>query len=113
MNDQELSRVLTSQAGLLTGEAAVRSIGVDEEERNHEYIRTDHLLSDLKRRTISGGVVTISSQAVKFGLSLGSTVILARLLTPPDFGLVAMVTAVTGFVAMFRHAGLAMPTVQR
>jgi O-antigen/teichoic acid export membrane protein len=113
MNDQELSRVLTSQAGLLTGEAAVRSMGGDEEERNHEYIRTDHLLSNLKRRTISGGVVTISSQAVKFGLSLGSTVILARLLTPPDFGLVAMVTAVTGFVAMFRHAGLAMPTVQR
>ena len=113
MNDPEPSRVLTSQTGLLTGEAAVRSTGVDEEERNREHIRTDHLLPNLKRRTISGGVVTISSQAVKFGLSLASTVILAHLLTPPDFGLVAMVTAVTGFVAMFRHAGLAMPTVQR
>jgi len=46
-------------------------------------------------------------------LNLVSTVILARLLTPGDFGLVAMVTAVTGFLAMFRHAGLAIPTVQR
>ena len=53
------------------------------------------------------------AQAGKFGLNLASTVILARLLTPRDFGLVAMVTAVTGFLAMFRHAGLAIPTVQR
>src|SRR5207302_886792 len=89
------------------------SAEAEEEERNQEHIKTDHLLANLKQRTISAGVVTISSQAAKFLLSLGSTVILARLLTPRDFGLVAMVTAVTGLLAMFRHAGLATPTVQR
>ena len=113
MNQPEPSRVLTSETGLLTGDVTIRSAEVEEEERNQEHIKTDHLLPDLKRRTISGGVVTVSAQAAKFALNLVSTVILARLLTPRDFGLVAMVTAVTGFLAMFRHAGLATPTVQR
>ena len=99
--------------GLLTGNITIRPAKAEEEERNHEHIKTDHLLPDLKRRTISGGVVTMSAQAAKFALNLVSTVILARLLIPRDFGLVAMVTAVTGFLAMFRHAGLATPTVQR
>ena len=74
---------------------------------------TDHLLSDLKRHTISGSVVTGSAQITKFVLNLGSTIVLARLLTPRDFGLVAMVTVVTGFLTIFRHAGLATPTIQR
>jgi O-antigen/teichoic acid export membrane protein len=78
-----------------------------------EHFNTEHLLPDLKRHTVSGGVITMSSQAAKFALNLVSTAILARLLMPRDFGLVAMVTAVTGFVAMFRHAGLSTPTVQR
>ena len=113
MNDQEPIPVITSQTSIFSGEAAARSPALDEEERNREHIQTDHLLPNLKRRTISGGAVTISSQAAKFGLTLGSTMILARLLTPRDFGLVAMVTAVTGFLAVFRHAGLSTPTVQR
>ena len=78
-----------------------------------EHFKTDHLMPDLKRHTISGGVVTISAQIAKFVLNLGSTVTLARLLTPRDFGLVAMVTAFTGFLTVFRHAGLATPTIQR
>jgi O-antigen/teichoic acid export membrane protein len=113
MNQPEPSRVLTSETGLLTGDVTIRSAKAEEEERNQEHIKTDHLLPDLKRRTISGGMVTVSAQAAKFALNLVSTVILARLLLPRDFGLVAMVTAVTGFLAMFRHAGLATPTVQR
>src|SRR5436190_15453972 len=99
--------------GLLTGNITIRPAKAEEEERNHEHIKTDHLLPNLKRLTLSGGAVTMSAQAAKFALNLVSTVILARLLTPRDFGLVAMVTAVTGFLAMFRHAGLATPTVQR
>ena len=42
-----------------------------------------------------------------------STVILARLLTPEDFGLVAMVTAITGFMVIFKDMGLSMATIQR
>lgn len=74
---------------------------------------TDDQLVDLKRRTIRGGVTTVASQAIKLGLQLGATVILARMLTPEDFGLIAMVAAVTGFVTLIKDAGLSMATVQR
>lgn len=77
------------------------------------HFNTSHLRSDLKGRAVRGGAVTLTAQAAKFILQLVSTIILARLLTPADFGLVAMVTALTGFVAMFKDAGLSMATVQR
>ena len=57
------------------------------------HLATEHLLTDLKGRAISSGAITIGAQAVKFVLNLGSIVILARLLSPEDFGLIAMVTA--------------------
>lgn len=77
------------------------------------FFRTDHLLADLKHRSVRGGVATLTAQAIKFALHTASTIILARLLAPAEFGLVAMVTAVTGFIAMFKDAGLSMATVQR
>lgn len=60
-----------------------------------------------------GGAVTILNQAIKFLLALGSTAVLARLLTPEDFGLLAMVMAVIGFIAIFKDMGLSMATIQR
>ena len=74
-----------SQMGLLTGNITVRPDEAEEEERNQEHIKTDHLLPNLKRHTISGGVITMSAQAAKFVLSLGSTVILARLANTTRF----------------------------
>jgi O-antigen/teichoic acid export membrane protein len=84
-----------------------------EDGRHHEHFRTDHLLNNLKGHTISSGTVTMSAQGGKFLLSIVSTMILARLLTPRDFGLVAMVTTVTGFLGVFKDAGLSIATVQR
>lgn len=57
--------------------------------------------------------MTVGAQGVKFILGMGSTMILARLLTPEDYGLIAMVSAVTGFVLMFKDMGLSMATVQK
>jgi len=59
-----------------------------------------------------GGLVMLVAQAAKLVLLLGSTAILARLLAPEDFGLVAMVTVITGLLAVFRDAGLTVATVQ-
>jgi O-antigen/teichoic acid export membrane protein len=81
--------------------------------RYDSFFATKHLESDLKGRSIRGGAYTMTSQAVRFILQFGSTVILARLLTPQDYGLVAMVTAITGFAGMFKDMGLTMATVQR
>jgi O-antigen/teichoic acid export membrane protein len=68
---------------------------------------------DLKRKTIRGALVSTFGQGASFVLRIGSMVVLARLLAPEDFGLVAMVTACTGFLDLFRDFGLSMATVQR
>src|SRR5688572_29226653 len=68
---------------------------------------------DLRGRTLRGGAITVVAQGIKILVRLGSMAVLARLVEPADFGLVAMVTAVTGFVALFRDGGLAVATIQR
>jgi PST family polysaccharide transporter len=67
----------------------------------------------LRQKTLSGGIATGIGQVVTFALHFASIAILARLLSPHDFGLVAMVTAITGFVTLFGDSGLSMATVQR
>jgi PST family polysaccharide transporter len=73
---------------------------------------TDHLLTNLKGRTVSSVFVTFAGQSAQFVLNVGSIMILARLLTPGDFGLVAMVTTIIGFFRIFNEAGLSTATVQ-
>jgi O-antigen/teichoic acid export membrane protein len=75
--------------------------------------RTDGLRKDLKRLTVRGGTVAVANHSAKVVLLVGSTMILARLLRPEDFGLVAMVTAFTGFANTFRDFGLSSATIQR
>jgi len=84
-----------------------------EEYLKNNFFDTEHLKSDLKGRSVRGGAITLGAQWARFCIQMASTVVLARLLTPQDFGLIAMVTAVTGFVAMFKDMGLSMATVQR
>jgi len=76
-------------------------------------LNTDHLDADLKGRSVRGGVITLTSQGTQFALQTVSTVVLARLLTPTDFGLVAMVTAITGLASAFADFGLSEATIQR
>jgi PST family polysaccharide transporter len=52
------------------------------------------------------------TQGGKFVLPMGSTVVLARLLTPQDYGLFGMVTVIRGFVSMLNDMGLSMATIQ-
>src|SRR5215469_5489888 len=93
MNRQEPSCGLASQTDGLAGSVTLRRTEAKQGDRNQEHIETDHLLPNLKRRTIMGGAIMISAQAAKFVLNLGSTVILAGLLSQRDFALVAMVPA--------------------
>jgi O-antigen/teichoic acid export membrane protein len=79
---------------------------------NARHFRTDHLLPDLRTRAISGGLVTTAGQGAKFVLNLTAAVVLARLLTPVHYGLVAMVSGVTVFLGLFKDAGLSTATVQ-
>lgn len=83
------------------------------ESKYESLFSTAHFRKDLKRRSIRGGTITSGAQGFKFILNLGSMMVLARLLAPEEFGLIAMVTAVTNFVALFKDLGLSMATVQK
>src|SRR5437773_4050288 len=86
------------------------SIAIDP---NEKHLATDHLLTDLKGRAISSAFVTIAAQGAQVVLQLASIMVLARMLTPKDFGLFAMVTTVLGFLRVFKDARLSTATVQR
>jgi O-antigen/teichoic acid export membrane protein len=72
----------------------------------------EHLQADLKGRSVRGGLLTLTSQGAQFLMQSIATVVLARLLTPADFGLVAMVTAMTGLAQGFADLGLSEATIQ-
>ena len=57
-------------------------------------------------------MLTIGAQLLKIVLQVAGVVVLARLLTPRDYGLVAMVTAVVGVAEIFRDFGLSAAAVQ-
>jgi O-antigen/teichoic acid export membrane protein len=77
-----------------------------------DALSTRHLDQDLRGRSVRGGLLTLTSQGAQFLIQSVSTVVLARLLTPTDFGLVAMVTAVTGLATAFVDLGLTQATIQ-
>jgi len=78
-----------------------------------QYFRTDHLRIDLGGRAARGGVITIVSQGLKFAITIAATSVMARMLTPQDYGLVGMVAFFTVFVSMYKDLGLSAATIQR
>ncbi|MDQ6652350.1 MAG: lipopolysaccharide biosynthesis protein [Acidobacteriota bacterium] len=78
-----------------------------------EYFRTDHLTDSIGGRTARGGLVTMVAHGLKFAISIVATAILARLLSPQDYGLIGMVAVATNFVTMFKDMGLSLATIQR
>jgi PST family polysaccharide transporter len=70
-------------------------------------------MEDLKGRTVRGGLAKLCGQVATLLVRVVAMVVLARLLEPQDFGLVAMVTAVTGVYSLFTSAGLSSATIQK
>jgi O-antigen/teichoic acid export membrane protein len=81
--------------------------------RPGRHFATEHLKDDLAGHSVRGGAATLINQGGQFAMKLGSTMVLARILVPADFGLLAMVTAVTAFAFTFQDMGLSMATIQR
>ena len=70
-------------------------------------------MKDLKEKTIRGGYARVAALVSTFLLRVGSLMVLARLLDPKDFGLLGMVTALTGILSLFRDFGLSSAAIQR
>jgi O-antigen/teichoic acid export membrane protein len=81
--------------------------------KTNDYFSTEHLEKNLKQRSVRGGAIMIVAQAAKFILQMGSTIFLARFLSPNDYGLVGMTTVLLNFVRLFRDLGLSSATIQR
>jgi len=93
--------------------AKLRSLGYKRPEDLDAVFDTGYLKDGLGSRAAKGGVIVFASQLVKFISQTGSQVILARLLAPADFGLIAMVVVFSGFMNLFQDMGLTMATIQR
>lgn len=81
-------------------------------EKNEAALNTDHLTRDMGRRAMNSGLVSVGGQLIRVVLQLGSTAIMARLLSPEDFGLAAMALTVTFLLATFYELGLTTATIQ-
>lgn len=66
----------------------------------------------LGRRATRGAMLTLGGQGLRIILQVAGVVILSRLLTPDDYGLLAMVMTVIGVAEIFRDFGLSSAAIQ-
>jgi PST family polysaccharide transporter len=67
----------------------------------------------LKAKTIAGITWTAADQVFRQVIRFGITVVLARLLSPTEFGLIAMMGVFTGFAGLFTSLGFGASLVQK
>jgi polysaccharide transporter, PST family len=77
------------------------------------YFEEHQESGDLGRRALRGGIVSVAMQYGNGALQILAAIILARLLTPADFGLVAIITVLTSFAPLLIDFGLGDATTQR
>lgn len=70
-------------------------------------------MAAVKRSSVRSGAITAGAQAALLAIHVLGTAILARLLGPSEFGLMAMAMAFTAFAGLFRDLGLSTATIQR
>ncbi len=68
---------------------------------------------DHGRRSLHAGVVTVGARVLMILIQVTTVLVLARLLSPEDYGLVAMVTAFTAFAPLLVSLGTPDAVVQR
>lgn len=69
--------------------------------------------SDFFEKSLHSGAISLLAQVINTAVQIGTTICLARLLVPEDFGLVAMVSALTGFANVLMDLGTRDAVVQR
>jgi PST family polysaccharide transporter len=77
------------------------------------YFEDHRASNDLGRLALRGGIVSVAMQYSSGVLQIVAAIVLARLLTPEDFGLVAILTVLTSFAPLLIDFGLGDATAQR
>jgi PST family polysaccharide transporter len=85
---------------------------VSQADINESVLSVDHLKDGIGARTTRGGAIVMASQLIKMFVQLGATFVLARLLSPDDFGVVAIGYTVLAFLVLFTEIGLTTITIQ-
>ncbi|BAZ09042.1 polysaccharide biosynthesis protein [Calothrix sp. NIES-4071] len=79
----------------------------------NQYVDNDADRADLKEKSLRSGLITFGAQPIKLAIGIGSTAILARLLTPADFGLLAMVSPLLLLADSLSNLGMETATVHK
>lgn len=69
--------------------------------------------NNLAKKSLTSGLQSLIGQIMSFIIMMGSTAILARLLNPEDYGLIAIAIAVTTFFTLFKDFGLSISLIQK
>ena len=77
------------------------------------YFEENKPYSGLGKASLRSGITVVAARGVNIFVQLASTVLLARLLSPHDFGLVAMVMALVGFAPMLIDLGTSEAAAQK
>jgi O-antigen/teichoic acid export membrane protein len=96
-----------------------RSIGdQDEQHRPNKRRRRDpfakiDVSKDLRKNSVRGASFMSMARIAGLVLRIGSTGVLARMISQSDFGLIGMTAVFTNFLAIFMDVGLSQATIQR
>ena len=77
------------------------------------YFGENKAYAGLGRASVRGGMILVAGRGVNVLVQLASTILLARILSPHDFGLVAMVTALVMFAPILVDLGTTDASVQK
>ena len=73
---------------------------------------TKQLNIEVKQKSVKAGFASLTSQGLSLGITLVRAAILARLLSPEDYGVFTMVVVVSSFAVIFKDLGLSTATVR-
>jgi O-antigen/teichoic acid export membrane protein len=73
----------------------------------------DRIEADVGSHAIRGAGFTAGAHALKLALSTVATAVLARLLSPQDYGLVSMIAVATNLLSTMKDMGLSLVTIQK
>lgn len=81
--------------------------------RGSGYFGENKAYAGLGRASLHSGMIFIAARGANIFVQLASTILLARILSPHDFGLVAMVLALVGFAPMLIDLGTSEASAQK